>query len=489
MSVSTVHKDYPISLKKWKRCRDVVEGKDKLESVDIGSSKGVYLQKPEGLELEEFRAYVSRASWFGATSRTIDALAGLIMAKAATVDYPMSLSKQLDDISLSGIKLREFAQHVVVEHLTTSREGIFVDMPKTSTEGMTRSQVSELNIRPWMKLYKAESIINWRTKVIGNQTMLTLVVLKEEVEVANGFETDVEIQFRVLELDEDGYYRMTVYSEEDTIMEETSYPLMNGERMRYIPFFMPSGNELKKPVILDMVDTNIAHYRNSADYEHALRFTVPMPIISGVSASEDDKKITIGSLTALVLSDPAARGSYLEFSGQGLKPLQEAMRDKEFRMAVLGARMLSDEKKASEAVGTVEIRTSAERSVLTDLANDVSDAIQKALKVMAEWSGQSPDDVRYSLNVDYGINRLDYHTMKELVAAWQSDAITFKTLFENLKRGDIVSPDEQFEDYQDEIMNNPFTANGEQMQEYAVGKVAENDKTFIDNVKERLGIS
>ena len=487
MSVSTTHPDYRYALPKWQRCRDVMEGKDRLESRDIGTAVngGTYLQKPEGLELDEFRAYVKRASWFGAAGRTLDALAGLILAKTATVDYPRPIATQLDDVTLTGVKLREFVQQVVAEELTVSRQLIFVGFPEISTEGMTQQEVEQLGIRPFLKLYQAESIINWQTKIINNVNVITMIVLKEQIEVNNGFEHDTEIQYRVLELI-DGIYRMRVYSESETIVSEV-YPLMNGEPMSFIPAFFVGGHEVRKPAMLELIDTNISHYRNSADYEHALRFTVPMPIISGVRASEEDKKITIGSLTALVLEDPQAKGTYLEFSGQGLKPLQEAIKDKEFRMAVLGARMLSDEKKASEAVGTVEIRTSAERSVLTDLANDVSDAIQKALKVMAQWSDQPTEGVRYKLNVDYGINRLDYHTLKELVAAWQADAITFKTLYENLQRGDIISPDEQFEDYQDEVLNNAFSPNGQELESYSVEKL--DDKSFIDNLKTKLGLS
>ena len=82
MSVNTQHKDYQANLSTWKLMRDV-----------ISSNVTSYVPKLEGQDNDEYKAYVNRPAFFNATSRTLEALLGLIFSKPAEVPDSTELNK------------------------------------------------------------------------------------------------------------------------------------------------------------------------------------------------------------------------------------------------------------------------------------------------------------------------------------------------------------------------------------------------------------
>lgn len=464
MAVNSNHKEYSAYTRVWRRCRDVISGRDALlvqartyQSTNQPLSTFTfesYIPRLEAQNQQEYLEYCERASFFNATGRTVDAFAGLIFSKPAQIEVDASLEAYVEDINLSGDSLREFSQFVVYEELSTTRCGILVDYPAVDTTGMSRAEAERLNIRPFMQLYKAESIINWRTQNVNGAKVVTMVVLTEQMEVAQDeFTTTTETVYRVLDL-VDGIYRVRLMNGKGELVSDVRFPKMNGQFMTEIPFTFVGGVDIRKPLLIDLVDTNLAHYRNSADYEHGLHFTgLPTPYVAGVTLG-DGQSLTIGSKTAWVFSDPSANAGYLEFKGDGLKTLAEALKQKEHRMSVLGARMLADEKRTSETTSTVELRTAGERSILAATAYDVSDAIRKSLDYMSMWVNGTANN-KYTLNVDFGVHRMEYNMLNSLVSAVQSDMMPMRVFFDNLQRGEIVSPDITFEEYENEIVTNP----------------------------------
>jgi hypothetical protein len=224
--------------------------------------------------------------------------------------------------------------------------------------------------------------------------------------------------------------------------------------MRRIPFIVLGANssstDVQKPPLLDLIDANIAHYRNSADYEHGLHFTgLPTPYVAGVQLDEG-QTLNLGSKTAWVFPDPSAKASFLEFTGQGLSTIREAMKDKETRMASLGARFLADDKRSGEAFQTLELRTSGERSTLASIARAASDALSKALNIMAAWVG-APETARYDLNTEYVNSTMSPQMLQQLVMAYQTGAMPLSVLFQNMQKGEIVSDAMTFDAYQAQL--------------------------------------
>lgn len=465
MSVTNLHKEYDKFKWQWKRCRDVISGKDALLQNGLSRERftgslynpnfnvDVYLPRLVNQTDQEYMAYAERAGFFNATGRTLDALTGLIFAKNPQWELPTAIERYADDITLTDTNLREFAEQVVEQQIAVGRVGIMVDYPADAPTNVSVAAAEALNLRPFLRWYSTETIINWRSTFVRGVEVLTLVVLKETVEVRQDeFTSDDVDQYRVLDLTPEGY-RVRVMSEDGAVLSE-AFPLQRGQRMQYIPFVILGASsasvEVQKPPLMDLVDTNISHYRNSADYEHGLHFTgLPTPYVAGVQLQEG-QTLSVGSMSAWVFPDPSAKADYLEFKGDGLETLRNAMKDKEQRMAVLGARMLMNDTRGAEAVGTMELRTAADRSLLASIARAASDAIAKALNIMAEWVG-APQTCTFSLNTDYGASRLQPQMMQQLVSAYQSDAIPLSVLFENLQRGEIISQAMTFEEYEAQL--------------------------------------
>jgi hypothetical protein len=161
------------------------------------------------------------------------------------------------------------------------------------------------------------------------------------------------------------------------VLAETIYPTSQGRPLARIPFefFGIRDNTpcVDKPPLLDLVEVNLSHYRTTADYEHGLHFTgLPTPVVTGFYSDAQDAQLRIGSGTAWLLPDPTSKAFYLEFTGQGLSELREALRAKEAMMATLGARILAPERKVSETAQAAAIHQAGENSVLASIAQSIS---------------------------------------------------------------------------------------------------------------------
>jgi hypothetical protein len=334
---------------------------------------------------------------------------------------------------------------------------VLVDYPPI-VNAVTLAQAQAQGARPYATMYNAESIINWKTGRINNVEQLTLVVLEEENEIpVDEFESKCEPQWRVLDL-ANGAYRQRVFRKDkrgEFILVDEIYPQINGKALNKIPFefFGVRDNSpcVDKPPLLDLVDVNLSHYRTTADYEHGLHFTgLPTPVVTGYYSDDKSASLRIGSGTAWLLPDPQSKAFYLEFTGQGLAELREALRSKEAMMATLGARILAPEKRAAESAQTANIHRSSENSVLASIAQSISIGLTHVMEYLRDWSGVN-GDVKIELNRDFIPNSMTAQDLDSLVKAWQSGSISHQTLFDNLVAGDIIMQDVSFDDEMERI--------------------------------------
>lgn len=452
MAVDTQHKEYSEHYGQWERCEHAAEGQDEVH--ECGEK---FLSRLSGQTDQEYKAYRNRALFYNATQRTIDGLTGMLFIRSPITEYPDAMEALVADVSMSGLSLHQFAEMVAEEVIKIGRCGVLVDHP-LMTEAMTLAQAQSLGMRPYMRIYDAESIINWRTDRIAGSETLTLVVLEEEREVQKDeFEVKCEKVWRVLDLP-NGIYRQRLFEKNDRgefVVYAEVFPQSQGKPIAQIPFefFGVRDNSpcVDKPPLLDLIDVNLSHYRTTADYEHGLHFTgLPTPVVTGFYSDEQSAQMRIGSGTAWLLPDPAAKAFYLEFSGQGLSELREALRSKEAMMATLGARILAPEKRQVETAQTAAIHRAGENSVLASIAQSISIGLTHCLEWMANWAGYEPE-VSIRLNKDYLPNSMTYQDVQALVQSWQAGAISHETLFDNLVKGEIIREDVSFDDEKERI--------------------------------------
>lgn len=460
-TVNTQHDDYKSMKEKWQRCRDTVSGSDAIHNAGE-----TYLPKLTNQTTDEYYAYKMRAEFFNCVWRTISALSGMLFRKEPIIESDDSVKNYLDDVDLSGTNFTIFAQQIAIDVLTTGRIGILVDYPNQSVEGMTEADAARLNLRPIMKQYKAESIINWRMARINNVYKLVLLVLVEDKTIISddGFEEKHETIYRVLDLD-NNQYRVRVFKlndkGENEQIEDDLYPLMNNQRLDYIPFYFVGIDDttakIDEPPLIDLVNMNLTHYRLDADHKHGLHFTaLPTAVVSGYVKPSNEGALCIGSQTAWIFPEPTASATYLEFSGQGLKAIADEKSKCEERMAVIGARMLMVEKKDAETAQTAQIHRSSENSVLALIAGTLSISLTNALQTFAKWSG-SNNDASVEINKEFMPPNVTPQELSAWLQAWIQGAPGFSDegFFDLLQKKEFISSDVTLEDEQARIANRP----------------------------------
>jgi hypothetical protein len=470
MGVKHQHPDYTNMLGKWQRCNDVCEGQD---TIHLQGNK--YLPQLTDQQTNDYIAYKDRTPFYNATWRTIVGLQGMLFRKPPEMTVPAELLPMMENVTLTGTPMHIFALEVVELCLKNGRVGIFVDYPIVDTTKTTRADAASQNLRPMLKLYTAKSIINWKTRTIKNATVLSMVVITENTNIpSDEFEDTIQVQYRVLDLmdmpaDSNGVvktvYRVRVFvikneeGEEIDVLLSTTFPRINDEMLDFIPFqFMGTDDvdpDVDEPPLIDLVDMNLAHYRVSADYEHGCHFTgLPTPIISGYTSQKEGEKFYIGSTTAWLLPRHDSKAFYLEFTGQGLTCLERNLANKEGQMAILGARMLEVQVRGVESANTAAIHRGGEQSMLASVAQAVSIGITKVLKVFSLFVGAT-GEVKYALNKDFFPVPMDALTLTALIAGWQNGAYSYKTMFENLQRGEVIDLESTVESEQAAIKANP----------------------------------
>ena len=458
MSVDTKHSEYHEYYEIWERCEAAAEGQDEIHEYGVK-----YLPRLSGQNDAEYFAYKQRALYYNATNRTINGLTGMLFMRPETIEAPAAMDSIIADVTMGGLSLHQFAEIIAEEVITIGRIGVLIDYPPI-VNAVTLAQAQAQGARPYATMYDAESIINWKTGRISNVEQLTLVVLEEENEIpVDEFESKCEPQWRVLDL-VNGAYRQRVFRKDkrgEFILVEEIYPQINGRVINKIPFefFGVRDNSpcVDKPPLLDLVDVNLSHYRTTADYEHGLHFTgLPTPVVTGYYSDDKSASLRIGSGTAWLLPDPQSKAFYLEFTGQGLGELREALRSKEAMMATLGARILAPEKRAAEAAQTANIHRSSENSVLASIAQSISVGLTHIMEWLRDWSNIT-GEVKVELNRDFIPNSMTAQDVDSLVKSWQSGAISHETLFENLVAGDIIAQEVSFDDEMERIATRPAT--------------------------------
>jgi hypothetical protein len=441
--VSDKHPDYQLMEPEWVDVRACLAGERAVKQL---ASR--YLPVLDGMTSTEYRAYVSRALFYNATTRTVDGLLGLIFRRRPVVVVPPSLLPKLEYVTSDGQSLYALCKRSVRENIAMGRCGLLVDMPPDGGD-------------PYVCLYEAEQVINWRSTYELGREYLTLVVLHEIIEVdeEDGYALKKVDRWRVLRL-AGGVYQQEVHELQEVrrgVWEprliSTTVPLGRGVPFGEIPFYFmsPNGNSsrVEASPLRDIVTVNLSHFRSSADLEHGRHFTaLPTAWIADDQtsrAADDRPEYRIGSAVLWHLGSQGKAG-YLEFTGAGLKFLESALQNKEQLMAILGARLLEDTKPVSEAVEAVRMRRTGEQSILASITFTSSEALTRALKFWTEWQGRPADDVLVKLNDDFVFTRLTPEEIKALLEAYVRGVLPLDALLYNLKVGEILPPDMEVED-------------------------------------------
>lgn len=450
--VTTKHPGYAAYIARWNRVADVIAGQDAVKA-----RRELYLPNPSGIDLSEaardrYNSYLQRALFVPFVSRTLSALCGVAYARFPDISLPAQIDSLAANVDGSGSNIINQSQRVLRDVLSIGRAGLLVDFPRVGSP-LSIAEASRIGAAPRILRYNAQQIINWDAATIDGAQKLTFVVIEEHDTVRDGFEVVESIWHRVLMLENGVYVQQQIRGKQI----DSFTPLdASGKTLSEIPFVFV-GSEANDetpdvPPMLAMADVNIAHYRNSADYEESI-FTVgqPMYAASGVTQQWADEMarsgISIGSRVLFALPSGA--------SVQILQPqpnvmAKEAMTAKEAQLVALGSRLI-DSGTSTLTATQVNADARATYSVLSTVADNVSDAYTRALGHAAQFGGGNPGEAEFAISTDFVTNGFDPQSLTALIAAFQGGIIPQSELFSNLRRLGLVDSQKTDEMLAEEI--------------------------------------
>jgi len=312
---------------------------------------------------------------------------------------------------------------------------------------------------PYIATYVAENVTNWWVDPNDQRRLVGVVLRETELtqSIGDAFIQTEQLRYRHCYINDDGIYQVDIYRQvaeipagvaldksgtSETAAYElawTVFPTLNGAPLTELPAWIinPNGLDLLpiKPPILDIVDINLSMYLNSADLEHGRHYTaLPTPVITGAPA---DTVLKVGSMTAWAIPNEKARVYFLEFIGEGLKSLENAIKEKTSQMAQFSARLMDTSTRGSESPDTVRLRHSSESATLTGIAVSLETIINVVYSEIARFEGLE-GEVQITLHKDFLSGKLTPAELRELTKAFIEGAITEEVYYYNLEKGELT---------------------------------------------------
>jgi len=467
---------YTAILPKWTKIRDVIDGEESVKMKGPAYLPRLPSQASgDAYGDQSYANYKLRADFYAAAGRTAQGLVGAIMAKEPAIEgIPESdLADVRDSLGLNYEDDQTLAAAQVRELVTVGRYFLLVDKSE------------DQDSKPYLVLFRAEDVAFWETTPINGRESLTSVIIqqthleKDDTDPL-GARSNEYRQLLVLRFGPvpekwanvpgfegftgapDNCYWQEVWRETDDKGKDKGFgqtpneirvPTKNGGRFfEEIPGDIVNAIAgvsagIETPPMLALANKVLAHYREGADLAFGRHMcAVPQPYITGYTPDGDAETFIMGSGSAWLFPDPATGVGFLEFTGAGLGSLEKGQEDKKQEAAILGARMLEENSGGAEAYGTVKLRQSGDRSVLATVAQNVSDAMTRALQRYMAWESPSFDSVEqarsisYELSCDFDNSQLDAAQLTAYTAALQDGSMSWETFAFNMRRGEMLPP-------------------------------------------------
>lgn len=445
MSVETIHPLVMERLPYWTLIRDCIEGE-----MQIKKRGEIYLPRKSGQSQCDYDKYKARAKWADYTEQALNAMHGMIFRKAPVIEKPdnKDLESVLENFDREGHTFYQFASTACYDNMQTYFGGLLLDMPVVE-DVITEYDAMHKGIRPYVKYYSGETLINWKYDDESGSRKLCLVVLKEVIEDhLDEFSHDEIVQYRVLDLFE-GIYRVRIFrtNEESFTPVAEMYPVVRGEHLDYIPFEFLPYNVPQKPLLYGIAELNKHYYMQSADYENGVHYTtIPTGYITGHSSDKDDTPLNLGADIILEIPNEQSKVGTLQFAGEGLTHCENAIATTLEQIGILGTRAVSPDKAMSETSDAAKIHRAGEHAKLATYARDVSEVFTRVLQIISNWMGID-GKINVTLNVDYDTISFDPNMLNAIANLSREGKFPLPFIWEALVRGELAPNGFTLEDF------------------------------------------
>lgn len=452
MPINSTHPKYSRHLVDWQLLQDAYEGERAVKekgSVYLPPTSAMVqdgLSQSSQLGWQAYQAYITRAVFPEFMTESVNTSMGMLWYRDPVIKLPRAMEPLRARASVKGETLHQLYRRVHEQQLSKGRCGLLADLPTAAPVGQP--------VLPYLALYDTTAIINWDDGQIGGPTMqqLNLVVLDESEPVRDGYEWVQEQKYRVLTLGPIGTNEVTGTYQVTTVRyvnqgEEAILPLFAptylGKTLDEIPFiFINSKDLLPDPDVPPMISLArhcMAIYRGEADYRQNLFMQGQDTLVITGSEDNGDEKFRVGANAILELPT-GATAEYIGVNSKGLAEQRLSLENDRRLAASRSGQLVDTTSRQRESGDALATRVAAQTATLNDIALTAAGGLEKALKVIAKWMGQDPDEVSVKPNLDFVNVQLTTRNLVELQTAKKLGApIAQKTIHDILVQRQLTT--------------------------------------------------
>lgn len=366
------------------RARDVLSGEDAIKAAGTK-----YLPRLDSQSDAEYEAYKTRASFLGATSRTLEEYLDLVFRRPPQLKLSEPLQRSFAVSEPWGESFETYTRRTLREVLSVGRAGTLVQARPGAHFSRTLFQAED--ILSWNKIQDDTYSVTLRK---GGASIIAVATSSAQGLQASDFEAGIFV------------FHGPTHSRPDPI-----------ERLP----------------LADIIAANLDHYRLDADYKHALHFAaLPTAWVSGF---DKETALRIGSSNAWVSEVPGATAGFLEFSGAAIQYIERALDRAERHLALLGAKLL--EPQETENQPKAEPRLCGLAEIVASLNQSITQVLRFA-HCCVTGSEPAPGEVTFALNTDLAPRHFTAAEITAVVEAWRAGAISRDTMLARLKQADVL---------------------------------------------------
>jgi hypothetical protein len=478
-------------LGEYQTIRDCIEGERAVK--EEGRQ---YLPQSESMESADYQAFQERATFYGFTGKTVNALVGTIFKHPAKISgVPANLQPRLESLSIDGMNAKTYVQFIAKEVIALGRVGVLLDMDTTET---TEPQ-------PYLAHYTAEHILDWTYDTYKGRKRLREVVLREpymasredlklttttpgadvvshalaiaqqsasnyNAASSGGPSRRFYASYRRLSLElmpdptntdsRKWTYVQRVYktANRNAILADTDQdgteiiPTIRGKTLDTIPFHcfgtVASTLDIEKPEMIDIARLNISHYRSYAILEQGRWFTgSPQYHVEVNNDTTGQYKLGVN----MVWEHPVGtKPGILEFNGGGLKSLETALLSKEAQAAALGGRMIGlTASSTAESTDVAKMKQANEHSLLLSVCNSIESGFNTLMQQWIDWQSVSKSSAKFELKLSrsFMVDNAGAREFRAIQSMYQAGVIPIEVLHAYLTQYDVIPADMEIEEF------------------------------------------
>lgn len=416
-----------------------------------------YLPRFPQEEPDAYKARLASSFLYNGLAYTVESMAGLPFSEPLKLndDIPGAIRAMLDDVDLEGRNMHVFAHDVFEAGLSYGLSYILVDYP-TTDGAATQADIQAMQARPFMVHIRPQQVLGWKAKRINGVMKLTEVRIWEIIEEQNGLLSSLPVtRVKVWRPDEWEVWEpdTTPAGKKKATWSMTDRGTNTLGKIPLVPFYAKrTGFMVARPPLLDVAHLNVEHWQSSSDQRNILH-TARVPILA-IIGGDDGKDLAIGAASAVKLPQGSDM-KYVETAGHAISAGRQDLLDIEDRMRSLGAKMLQEGAKSGRMTATdASIANQKEQSILGNMAQNLEDALDQALQLMADWI-KEPSGGSVTVYQDFGVNEVVGTTEQTLTTAATTGLISQRTWYDEMKRRGTLSPDLTYEDEQERLAQQP----------------------------------